>query len=154
MLDAILTIGAGTPAEQLVLSKLFGHPIPTQSTWEVGIFPERPSTETNPIASQLSEKIQQSKTRLFFLQGPAGTGKSHVAIQLPKILPGLALFGPLTVGPDTSFESVVGSIEKQDDTAQFVAGMLVQFATSTALFPVFFVNEANLLPAGFWNIIR
>ena len=152
---AIVELGAQNQDEQAILLGFFPPRFGDISGWTAWDKPQKTSEiRLKKATTQLAHEIQNTATSLFFLQGAPGSGKSYVASQLQATLPGAELFGPLTVGPDVSFEALVGTIEKQGDHSAFGAGRLIQWAESTSEFPLLFIDEANLAPKGFWNIIR
>jgi len=91
---------------------------------------------------------------LLFLQGPPASGKSYLAANMGQYLAGADVFGPMTIGPDTAIEQIVGSLVLSEDALQLQEGILLSWAKSEAAYPVLVLDEANLAKPGFWNILR
>ena len=105
---------------------------------------------------------------LTYLEGPAGSGKSHIAHKTAKNLSGQNPVFTLTMGPDTRMEDLLGeqvlrSIPdisgtqiRNDHETEFADGPLLQWARhrSANNDPVIFIaDEGNLLNPGLQQLL-
>ncbi len=124
-----------------------------------GVTVETPMMWRSATRKQWQVKLDHTSELLrhwpaLFLQGPPGSGKTFCTALLAQRLQA-QVFGPLSVGSDTSDDDVTGQSRSVAGDTVFVPGVVAQWAQAPgAGVKLLVVDEANLAPAGFWNALR
>ncbi len=134
---------------------------------------EQPPIDPEERWRQLKESVVRNLQRFgaVFLRGPPGTGKSFMATEVAQEMgytQGHNVVGPITVGADTTEESLLGALTPIHQTSgelrsQFVEGPIGEWIPAnpagvegpTNRSPrLFLIDEGNLPHPQFWNFLK